>query len=229
MKCMIKYLIKFVKEEQHAKDIAAGKFYMQAAEYYRRNWDKLSKGQVDMTEGAISHHYQIFCNPDFYVFCAYSVDATDIRNDKITINMDVIEDFECCNGYAVIIDFEKLEKRIGLLETEGYAMTGGRAVYGRIDLWETLKLLSTGGCSSLFRKPILFKRQKEYRFIVQRHAETIIKEWERDGIMFRSKEYIPKVFSLPADAPKDYIHSIQNISSLKTFNNNYIIDLRCSH
>ena len=53
---MIKYLLKFVKEKEHARTLLDGALFMRPACYYHR----LELGQGDTREAALSHKSCIF-------------------------------------------------------------------------------------------------------------------------------------------------------------------------
>lgn len=158
----IKYLIKFCAKEQYADDLICGKLYMNAAAYYRH----LEKGQGDVREGAISDSVAFFKNGNRLVYCLYSVMATDIVNGKTVISKRVIDDFECANGWAVIIEYEPFLKALSALDNEGHSWESGPVSYGRIAHVQTEHFLVSHDMTNLFIKHPDFAYQKEYRIVV---------------------------------------------------------------
>ena len=50
---MIKYLVKFLKDEAHADDLMNGTLFMRCAEYYHMLEETKGPGQGDLREGSI--------------------------------------------------------------------------------------------------------------------------------------------------------------------------------
>lgn len=162
---MPRYLIKFVSQLSYAEDLRSGKLFMRPASYYH----DLELGQGDVTEGAISHEAAIYQNSQWAIYCMYTVKDDDIDNDgNIHISNRVINEFTNRDGYAVIVDRDKFEKRLSTVKTNGYALQAGEINYHYITFEDMGTMLTTNRPLNLAIKHPYFKYQNEYRIVVSR-------------------------------------------------------------
>lgn len=173
----IKYLIKFTSKQKFAQDLVDGIIFTNAVDYYALLHKRTNKlGMGDMKDGAISHTKQIQKNSDFLVFCTYSVYEKDIEDGTIKIPNKIMEDFECQNGYAVVIDFEKFIQDLPLLDTGGFNLRHKPITYRSLTFQDTRQMLTSKNNEHLFIKNPDLKHQQEYRILIEKHATKIIQE-----------------------------------------------------
>lgn len=159
---MIKYLLKFVNQEAHAKTLLAGQLFMRPAGYYHA----LEQGQGDLREAAISHNVCIYKHAMVPIYCMYAISDTDINTNRILISQKCIHDFKCENGYIVIIEFSEFENKLRTLNSNGYEVDAGLVKYRILSLSDTQELLIDNTVKNLFVKHPAFSYQKEFRVIV---------------------------------------------------------------
>ena len=211
---MIKYLLKFVKEEDHAKDLLAGQLFMRPARYYRT----LEQGQGDLSEAAISHISCIYRNGTLPIYCMYAVCENDIRNNCISISEKCIHDFKCKHGYVVITEFSEFENKLKTLNSNGYEVDFGLVNYRYLSISDTKKLLTDTTVNNLFIKHPAFSYQKEFRVVVAKQVYKLGDPKSECPAM----QHITYQFSCGL-AP-DKAQAIP-VSSLEKVNDNYIIHL----
>lgn len=200
---MIKYLIKFVSQLEHAEQLINGEFFMRPASYYHH----LENGQGDLAESALIHSVAIYKNTQYAIYCLYSVDEKDIGNDgNIYISQKCIEDFHCENGFAVIIDYEKFEKLLPMIQTEGYQLWGGRVRYRKLTYEDMPNMMDMGSIDNLFTKRPYFAYQKEYRIVIAKNVSE-----EKDHICYKSTSTL------------NSIADIVSISSLNKCDGKFVI------
>lgn len=162
---MARYLIKFVSQLSHAENLRSGNLFMRPASYYH----DLEIGQGDITEGAISHQVAIYQNSQWAIYCMYTVKEDDIdRDGNIHISNRVMNDFTNSNGYAVVIDRDKFEKRLSTVKTNGYALQAGEINYHYITFEDMGKMLTKNEPLNLAIKHPYFSYQNEYRIVISR-------------------------------------------------------------
>ena len=125
----IKYLVKFVTEESHANDLLDGKLFMRPSRYFRSLESKnLDHRRGDQTEGAIFadargtavNYLGIFQNDDLPIFCTYTVYENDIADNRIAISKKVVEEFNCEQGFAVLIDYLGFKQDLEKIKEKQY-------------------------------------------------------------------------------------------------------------
>lgn len=159
---MIKYLLKFVSQEDYAEKLVKGTFFMRPASYFHA----LEKGQGDISESAISHYMCVYKHSHVPIYCMYSVMDTDIMENKVTISERCIKDFKCADGYVVIIDFPLFEEKLKTFQSEGYEVCGGLVNYHFLTWDDTVKLMNDNTPRNVFIKHPDFAYQKEFRIVV---------------------------------------------------------------
>lgn len=159
---MIKYLIKILKEQVHADDLLDGTLYMKPAAYYHYD----VKGRGDIREASISGQSMIYKNSSYPICCFYTVEDADVFDEKITIPEHFINEFDCADGWAVVIEYEPFCERLKHLQTNGCTLKGGKVAYGEISEDLSMELLTSDESSNLFIKPSSYSYQKEYRLVV---------------------------------------------------------------
>ena len=159
---MIKFLLKFVREEGHAKALLDGQLFMRPACYYRT----LEQGQGDLREAAISHDVCVYKHSTMPIYCMYAVEEDEINNNCILISAKCIHDFKCEHGYAAIIEYPEFENKLKTLNSNGYEVDAGPVSYHRLSLSDTKELLTDNTVKNLFVKHPVFSYQKEFRVVV---------------------------------------------------------------
>ena len=213
----IKYLIKFVSLKEYADNLLNGFLYMNAANYYaERERTSGTRGIGDIREAAISHSKQIQKSPSFYIYCMFAVFDNDIIDDKIKISNEIIKDFECVKGYAVVIEYDKFKKALDSLDSK-FSYCRGLVDYKTITEKDTIKFLTSNNNDHLFIKHPAFSHQQEYRIVVEEKAKRkkAVKIYDGINCVFLG-EYEPKCFYI-----KDEIKQFTKIYSLeKTIKDN---------
>lgn len=161
---MIHYLLKFVSKDCYADFLLDGKMLMRQAKYFRA----LEEGRGDMMEAALSHDICMYGDSDYLIYCLSCVEEDDIQNGVYRIDEKLIKDFDCENGYLVLIDFKEFKKNLRYSETCGYSLDGGKIQYGKIP-FRLMDYLFRNPGANLFIKRPAFKYQKEYRLVVYRN------------------------------------------------------------
>lgn len=160
---MARYLIKFVSKLEYAEDLRHGKLFMRPAEYYHH----LERGQGDEAEAAICHFAAIYKNVRWAIYCMYTPRGADLHTDgSIHISKRVIDDFKCAQGYAVILDRDKFESLLPLVDTGGYQLSAGEIGYRAFTMEDTSRLLTTDSDDNIAVKRPYFHYQKEYRVVI---------------------------------------------------------------
>ena len=159
---MIKYLLKFVAEKNHAEVLLNGTLFMRPASYY---WH-LEQGQGDINETAIIPFARIYKHSRLPIYCMYSVMDTDIVDNTITVSGRCIKDFKCEDGYVVIIDYPQFAKRLKTLKSWGFEVQGKLVYYHVLTNADTTMLLNDNTPRNVFIKHPYFAYQKEYRITV---------------------------------------------------------------
>ena len=193
----VKYSIKFVKKKEHADLLYDGTLYMNAANYYAE-LERISgtRGIGDIREAAISYSKQIQKCPSLYIYCMFAVFDNNIIDNKIKISNEIIKNFECIKGYAVVIEYDKFEKALDKLDSK-YSYCRGLVDYKTITEKDTIKFLTSNNNDHLFIKHPVFTPQQEYRIVVEENAkrEKIEKIYDGINCVFLG-EYKPKCFKI---------------------------------
>lgn len=181
---MPRYLIKFVSQLSHAEDLRSGKLFMRPASYYRDLEQGQRIGQKDPFESAMSHQVAIYKNPRWPIYCMYTVkdECVDGRRN-MHIPKQIIEDFTNAQGYAVVLDRDKFEKRLSTVKTNGYMLRAGQVNYHYITMEDTKQMLSSGKINPLALKHPYFSYQNEYRIII---ANSVLDGRENIDYYFQS-------------------------------------------
>ena len=174
----VRYLVKFVKEEAWADDLLNGCLFMNAAGFYASK----EKGQGDDREGAIANT-GVFRNIDRPIYCMYSVYLSDVIDDGFDVPMQVIEDFGCSDGFAVVLRFDEFDKALRTLETDGYGLKAGLVSYGCVLKKDAPALFGMGQNIPLFIKRPEYQHQKEYRIVVGKSLTRRTHMRDLDGEM----------------------------------------------
>lgn len=166
---MIKYLFKFVSERAHADFLLDGNLFMRPACYYH----KIEAGQGDLGEAAISHDICVYKHSHVPIYCAYAVDELDIIGGTVAVSERCVKDFNCENGYVVIIDFQKFDQALTTLLSHGYEVDVGLVNYHKLTFEDTGELLCDNTPKNLFVKRPSFSYQKEFRIVVCREVYKV--------------------------------------------------------
>lgn len=223
---MSRYLIKFVSKLSHAEDLRSGKLFMRPAEYYH----KLEAGQGDIAEAAISHYAMIYKNSRLPIYCMYAVKDEEICQDgSVHIPQQLVEEFDCTQGYAVVVSRDIFESRLSTVRTEGYALYSGEIVYGNQPIEAFPALLKADKPINLFNKRPYFKHQNEFRVVIccpvpkNKEKKARRKRIRRKKKM-RKKEDEKIEYSFQSDL-FDCTH-IVSLANSKSDDGNYIIPLK---
>jgi hypothetical protein len=163
---VIRYLVKFVAKESYADDLLKGKLFMHCARYYHDLEIQYGPGQGDLREGTIFPNFAMYQYINFPIFCMYMVKDQDIEDGHVLIDMRLIKDFDCQQGFMVIIPFEPFEYALSTANTEGYAMNGAEVSYGIQTPADIEIMFNSDNALNLVVKHPHFSYQKEYRLIV---------------------------------------------------------------
>ena len=94
----------------------------------------------------------------------------EIDNGYLNISNKCIADFDCFNGFAVVLDWKKFEERLPSLNCNGHKCVYRRVDYkisrGLHDYLDIVESESQGKMKALFIKHPYFAYQKEYRIVV---------------------------------------------------------------
>lgn len=195
----IDYLIKFCSKEAYADDLLNGKLFMNAAGYYR----SLELGQGDPMESAISSHSQIFTNSGRPIYCMYTVKESDILDGEALISEQVINDFGCANGWAVIIDYAAFVERLKTLDTGERPLAHNPVRYGYISDGLMNDLMTKRDCRNLFIKNPYFSHQKEYRIVVGANLPRRFCKKPLNGVMVNWEDTKQPFENVTYSFPKD--------------------------
>lgn len=204
----IRYLVKFVPELQHAEALVSGILYMRPAKYYQ----KLEAGQGDISEAAVSHDIQMYMNTRLPIYCMYSVFESDIVDRKTLISKDLIRDFKCESGYAVVIDYQFFSQLLSKVKTNGYQLDAGLVNYHELAFEDTNKLIADGSAQNLFIKHPHFAYQQEYRIVIYKEV------YKMHENPIESIEYY-------FDCNLEQVSKIVNISKLPKSGDDYVLEL----
>lgn len=203
---MIKYLIKFVSEEQHAEDLLDGNLFMYPAGHYHT----LELGRGDIREGALSDSICFYQYINYPIYCLSYVEENSISKGQIRISKKIIEDFNCQEGYLVLIDFSKFSSTITSCATEGYALIGGQVSYGNITIGNMKDFFESEDPLNLFVKHPFFKHQNEYRFVICRnHCPKLKRKSLNDSESYYG--YDPVIYKMPSIRSIARKYSIKNL------------------
>lgn len=165
----IKYLLKFVDNEEYAKDLVNGKLFMRPIGYYHNN--ELNNGQSDIFEGAPFHEVRIYKNKERPVYCMTAVYEDEVDGNVIAVDSKMIEQFECQRGFAVVLDYNKFCLLIKNIECAGHAIRAGIINYGSPTLELGGELLIDTTEQSAFIKHSMYKYQSEYRILIAENVK----------------------------------------------------------
>ena len=161
----IEYLIKMVPQLKYARDLAAGNLFMRPVDYYHRA--NLEKGQNDVCEGAIVHGLALYKNAGLPIYCMTAVFEDELE-DKSIIPLDarMIVDFNCGDGYVVVLEYDKFLNELERIECDGSAIHHGLVEYGSPTMALSQTLLVERGNDNIFIKHSNYSYQKEYRVVI---------------------------------------------------------------
>ena len=166
---MIKYLIKFVSKEKYADDLLDGKLFMHCVDYYHDLENKYGPGQGDLREGSLFPNTLIYKRIYYPIYCTYMVKDEDIIDGQVIIDKRVIQDFDCQQGYMVLIPFELFQQVLPTADTGGAAMDGMEVWYGIPNQDGTDKMFKCENALNLMVKNPYFRYQKEFRLVVYKN------------------------------------------------------------
>ena len=159
-------LLKLVREKSHAEMLLQGKLFMRPAAYYHY----LEKGQGDNLEGIITLDNAIYIKAECPIYCMCSYCDDEIKNGYLNISNQCINEFNCFNGFAVILDWKKFEERLPSLNCNGHKYVYQRVEYkisrGLEDYLDIVEPKNQEIMKPLFIKHPFFSHQKEYRIAV---------------------------------------------------------------
>ena len=185
---MKKYFLKFVSKEEYADYLLSGKLYMHTARYYRDMGRKEGDGQGDSKEGNCFPGLEAFSNIDYPIYCLYTIFENDIKDGVVTIDKRVVEDFNCKNGYVVVLECNKFEKALEKVETFGYELGGGCVKYAPLAYSEVEESFRSDCALNLYHKNACFSYQKEYRLVVFKRMD--INRDENAGYVYEMEKDI---------------------------------------
>jgi len=156
------YIIKFVQKLDYAEQLINGFLYMRTANYYKY---QLEDTRGDIYEGTVSHKVMISKNTNHYIFCVFKI-TKQMIDDNYVLSRELVEHFNCKNGYAVIIKFDEFSNALSEAKNQVYELKGRDVSYGVIRTLEVTKiLLIDNSYKSLCVKPPMYRIENEYRFI----------------------------------------------------------------
>ena len=132
---MLKYLIKFIKEE-HLKYLLTVGLYMNAAGYYALMEDQQSK-QADKHEGLGCSSCLMYKNRNRPVWCCTAIEEDDIVNNFIKLDKRIFSDFfgdDLGKGKLVLFEYESFLKSF-IAHKDKY-----RSAYGCVNYLEKTKV-----------------------------------------------------------------------------------------
>lgn len=214
---MIRYLVKFVAKEAYADDLLNGKLYMHCAKYYHDLEKKYGPGQGDIREGAIFPNVAIYRGIYYPIYCMYMIKDEDIIDSQVEIAKKVIDDFNCQNGFMVLIPFAPFERVLQTADTGGFRLCGTEVWYGYPTNDDIEKLFNSNNALSLKIKNPHFHYQREYRLIVY-------KDLYEDGFTKSLKEEKPFICHL-REPIADIAKKIP-ISNLEKTDTGYVLNFK---
>ena len=165
METEIKYLLKLVKRKKYADQLLHGTLYMRPADYYHKE-ENGKIGQNDIREAAVSSKIQVYKHGHCPIYCMTAIKEDDIVNGQYIVSEKCIRDFDCENGYIVILKFDVFAERLKTLLSEGYCVCGNLVNYHVITWDEMVELMGDNSPKNLFIKPPYFSYQNEFRIVV---------------------------------------------------------------
>lgn len=167
----IKYLIRFFDEDYKVEYLFHKGLYMNAAAtYHKIESDSL---KWDYGEGSFCNSYA-YKNVNRPIWCCTAVFNENITNNNIILDKKLLEDFNCCNGFAVVINKGKFLKSLRENPKNIYAYSYGLVSYKQKNPNEIL--LNNRFDSSLFIKSPSFQHQQEFRFCIDYSCEKVFEK-----------------------------------------------------
>lgn len=169
---------------------------MRPARYFRGlESENSDHSRGDQTEGAIFadtrgtavNYLGIFQNDDLPIFCTYTVYENNIADNRIAISKKVIEEFNCEQGFAVLIDYlgfkQDLEK---IKAAQGINYCEHTVLYQSPSRDKSKKKMFVNGTvENLFYKSPRYQYQREHRVVM---GEII------DGVQIIDGKRVPNYF-----------------------------------
>lgn len=207
----IKYLIKFVTQEEHAQMLYDGKLYTHCIKYYH---SISQQGQGDIREASLFPNFRIYRGTDYPIYCLMAVKTDDIKDKTVLINKKAISDFNCQEGFIVIIDYITFCERLKSLNYDSKSVK----CYHRLVTYGTptqeLSLewfCDLNSLDHIFVKGPSYKHQQEYRILISDSIDYRSVIEFHDGEFLRARYYdVLKVYQLDKD-----LHDISEIYSIK--------------
>lgn len=166
MEMAMSKLVKLVRMKEHAEMLLQGSLFMRPAAYFHYQ----EKGRRDKLEGIITMDNAIYTKAECPIYCMCSFCDNDIVNGYMDFSKLCIDEFDCFNGFAVVLDWQKFEDRIPSLNCNGHKCVYGRVEYkisrGSDDYISIIESENKGTMKSLFIKHPRFAYQREYRIAV---------------------------------------------------------------
>ena len=210
----IKYLIKFVSKIEYAEQLVSGQLFMRPVSYFHKLEKENGVGQGDLREASILNGVCAYMHTHIPVYCLYTVMGNDITEENtILISQQVIDDFHCKNGYAVLIDFPKFEKSIAGIKSNNYEVLADMVKYTKLTASISKGLLKdSNNTKNIFIKDPFFSYQKEFRIVVCQQVYTD----EEKPIYEKIYDFEPSLHECS---------KVFSISTLMQVDDNYVINL----
>ena len=166
------YLIKFQAENAYAETLLnRGEIYMQSAQYYKELEMKTGmRGQGDIYENQFFNGF-INIGMEFPIYCMYAVHNTQIENQTIALDKQVLDDFCTEEGYITLCKTNEFLRQFNQF-CKNADWCAGLVQYGHRTLEADLLLLSKGYTAHFFKKEDL-SYQQEFRIRINEPLERI--------------------------------------------------------
>lgn len=176
----VQYLIKLVSQKSYADALCNGDLFMHSAEYYHQFEDQ---GQGDKREASIFAEARIYRGSQYPIYCMTTVFSDDIKNSRILISKRMVEDFNCNDGYAVLINYLRFQEKVKMMDTRDAPHYENTVQYGIPSPELSKKWFCSSSLDHLFVKHPYFSYQKEYRIIVLDPLPPRIEKAPLDGMV----------------------------------------------
>lgn len=215
----IRYLIRFFDEEYKVKYLFDNGLFMNAAStYHRIEKDSL---KWDYSEGAVCD-CSAYKNSDRPIWCCSAAFEENIIDNHIVMDTQILDDFNCRNGYAVIFNTSKFLKAIEENPNNLHASSYGLIKYGKRNPGKIL--MNNHFASALFIKHPVFKHQQEFRYCIDYNCEKIF-EKDINNVFKLGKEQDILVGYKPFIYKLDNIEHFSQVLSSKEFISNDKINI----
>lgn len=156
----MKYLIRFFKEEEYARQFLSGDLRLQRLGYYKYCCEG---GRGDIDEGTISRDEAGLL--ERLVLCMFLFETDSSNPDPtICVSRNVLDDFCEDGGYAVVFPFDSFCSYMERYDPE--------IIHGPIVYCDDLQTLTGEIEKCVFRKDRSYRHQSEYRFLFSDFPNT---------------------------------------------------------